>query len=103
MDAQARVAFLQEIQDSAKAERYPWAPHEKKAMEGQTTWVWVCAGDRRVEVTVGGPLVHVHFIGTAEEGQESENSGPSTPYAKKLGHDIAVFAATATAANAELP
>jgi hypothetical protein len=79
---------------------YTDGPHEKKALEGQRTWVWPCAGGRRVEVTVGGPLVHAHFIATDREGPEDESNGPSPAYAAELGRRIAVFAATAAATDA---
>jgi hypothetical protein len=100
MDMAARSTILQQVQDAASREGYSFGPHEKTAMKGQTTWVWPCPGGRRVEITVGGPLVHAHFIGTDREGHESDSNGPSREYAERLGRRIAVFAATAAAADA---
>lgn len=100
MDSAARATFLQDVQEAARAHHYSFGPHEKKALEGQTTWVWPCVGGRRVEVTVGGPLVHTDFMATDREGHEVESNGPSSAYAAELGRRIAVFAATAAAADA---
>lgn len=64
-----------------------FGPHEKKALEGQMTWVWPLYQNRRVEASVGGPLVHVHF--DVADGTEDEHSGPSAELAERIGLRIA--------------
>jgi hypothetical protein len=82
--------FLENVRSAALAAGLAHGGGGKAALPGQTTWVWLGTRDRRVEVTVGGPLIHVHWQTAYNQGT-SETVPGTAESAASLGTRIAEF------------
>lgn len=84
------MQFLETVRSSALAAGLTHGGGGKSAPPGEITWVWAGTGDRRVEVIVGGPLIHVEWQ-TAYNAGTTDTVPQTAESAAALGKRIADF------------